>query len=207
MKGLKNKLFNINDDADMYVNDINKSVPNTPKFNHNGIFHMSDSVVEINPVWHCHVQGSEDVNIKALRNHSARFKLISVTALCLIFMIAEIVGGVLAGSLAIQTDAAHMATDLAGFLLSLFAIHMSNKDSTRRMTFGFYRTEIIGALASTLLIWVLTGILVYLAILRIINDDYKIEPKFMIITASCGVFFNVLMAIVLHSNISGFNVS
>jgi hypothetical protein len=195
-----NNLLNLNEEADMYAHN-SPYHPNTHK-----VLKTSHSI-DSSTMWHCHVPGSDDVNAKALRNNTARIKLILVTALCVFFMVAEIVGGVLAGSLAIQTDAAHMATDLAGFLLSLFAIYMSNKESTKRMSFGFYRTEILGALASTLMIWILTGILVYLAVDRVINNDYKIEPKFMVITAACGVFFNVLMAIVLHSNITGFNVS
>jgi cation diffusion facilitator family transporter len=191
-----NNLLNLNDDVDSIAH------PAGHQHTQSCMSHASAS----NHTWHCHTQSTDDKNAKLMRNRSARIKLILVTLLCVLFMVAEIVGGVLADSLAIQTDAAHMATDLAGFLLSLFAIHMSNKESTKRMSFGFYRTEILGALASTLLIWVLTGVLVYLAILRVINNDFDIEPKFMIITASCGVFFNILMAIVLHTNVSGINV-
>ena len=50
----------------------------------------------------------------------------------------------------------------------------------------------MGAVISVLIIWVLTGILVYLAILRVINQDYTIEVNTMLITASCGVCVNIL---------------
>ena len=49
------------------------------------------------------------------------------------------IGGLLAGSLAVATDATHMASDLAGFLISLVAIWLSSKPATRRLSFGFYR--------------------------------------------------------------------
>lgn len=68
------------------------------------------------------------------------------------------------------------------------------------MSFGYYRSEVLGALLSTMVIWVLTGVLVYLAILRVINNDYEIEAIPMLVTASCGVVFNIIMYFVLHTN-------
>lgn len=68
------------------------------------------------------------------------------------------------------------------------------------MSFGYYRSEVLGALFSTLIIWILTGVLVYLAILRVINQDFEIEPVAMVATASCGVVFNIIMYFVLHTN-------
>lgn len=68
------------------------------------------------------------------------------------------------------------------------------------MSFGYYRSEVLGALFSILIIWILTGILVYLAIVRCITNDFEIEPIAMVATASCGVFFNIVMFFVLHTN-------
>ena len=50
----------------------------------------------------------------------------------------------------------------------------------------------IGALISVLAIWILTGILVYLAIIRVITDEYEVQGETMLITASVAVGFNVL---------------
>ena len=86
--------------------------------------------------------------------------------LCVFFMIAEIVGGVLSNSLAIATDAAHMLTDFASFLISLFAIWMAAKPKSQKMSFGWHRAEVLGATVSVLMIWLVTGVLVYMAILR-----------------------------------------
>ncbi len=55
-----------------------------------------------------------------------------------------------------------------------------------------YRAEVVGALTSVLLIWIVTGILVYVAIERLISGDYKIEALIMIITASLGVLVNIM---------------
>lgn len=68
------------------------------------------------------------------------------------------------------------------------------------MSFGYYRSEVLGALLSTIVIWILTGVLVYLAVLRCINQDFEIEKIPMVVTASCGVVFNIIMYFVLHTN-------
>jgi zinc transporter 2 len=68
------------------------------------------------------------------------------------------------------------------------------------MSFGYYRSEVLGALLSTMVIWILTGVLVYLAVLRCINQDFEIEKIPMVVTASCGVVFNIIMYFVLHTN-------
>jgi ABC-type nickel/cobalt efflux system permease component RcnA len=68
------------------------------------------------------------------------------------------------------------------------------------MSFGYYRSEILGALLSTIVIWILTGVLVYLAVLRVIDQTFDIEPIAMVVTASCGVFFNIVMYFILHTD-------
>ncbi|XP_078665622.1 proton-coupled zinc antiporter SLC30A2-like isoform X3 [Branchiostoma floridae x Branchiostoma belcheri] len=142
---------------------------------------------------HCHDTGeSRPVD------PTARKKLIMASILCLIFMVAEVVGGYLAGSLAIMTDAAHMMTDFASFMISLFAIWVATRPATKSMNFGYYRAEVMGALVSVLLIWVVTGILVYNAVLRVIHRDMDIDAKIMLITASCGVAVNLVMGFILH---------
>lgn len=55
----------------------------------------------------------------------------------------------------------------------------------------FY-TEVVGAVVSVLVIWVVTGILVYLAVLRVINPDYTINADIMLITAGASVAVNIL---------------
>jgi zinc transporter 2 len=68
------------------------------------------------------------------------------------------------------------------------------------MTFGYHRSEVIGALISILIIWILTAVLVYLAILRIITRNFEIEPVAMLTTASCGVLFNIIMFFILNGD-------
>jgi zinc transporter 2 len=70
-----------------------------------------------------------------------------------------------------RTDAAHLLSDVAAFMISLFAVLLGERPPTSTHTFGYHRIEVIGALVSVLLIWLLTGILVYEAILRIITPE------------------------------------
>jgi Co/Zn/Cd efflux system component len=91
-------------------------------------------------------------------------KLLIVSVVCLVFMIVEIVGGLLADSLAIMTDAAHMFSDISGFMISILALWIARMPASNTMSFGYHRAEIVGALCSVLLIWGLTIWLVYEAV-------------------------------------------
>ncbi|KRY32919.1 Zinc transporter 2 [Trichinella spiralis] len=84
---------------------------------------------------HCH-NGSR--KIYSTNSRDKRVLLISIF-LCFFFMAAEIIGGYFAGSLAIMTDAAHLLTDLASFLISLFSMYVASRPATRRMSFGWHR--------------------------------------------------------------------
>lgn len=66
------------------------------------------------------------------------------------------------------------------------------------MSFGYHRAEVIGALASIFLIWGLTGILLYEAIIRVINKEIVKDPLIMLITAGFGLCCNLIMAKILH---------
>ena len=80
-------------------------------------------------------------------------KLAIVVIICFGFMIIEIIGGIISGSLAILTDAAHMLSDVGGFMISMMSIWISQKRPTVGSSFGYHRAEVLGALASVLIIW------------------------------------------------------
>ncbi|XP_072022025.1 LOW QUALITY PROTEIN: proton-coupled zinc antiporter SLC30A2-like [Amphiura filiformis] len=130
----------------------------------------------------------------------ARKKLILACLFSAALMIAQVIGGYLAQSLAIMTDAAHMFTDFIGFVIGLFAIWLSHKPPTKYMNYGWHRAEVLGALFSLLVIWVLTGILVYMAIERIIHNEYEVDGKIMLVTAVIGLFVNICLGVMLHGH-------
>ena len=132
----------------------------------------------------------------------ARRSLTYATIICFVFMIAEIVGGLYANSLAILTDAAHLLSDIASFLISIVSIWLGTLPSTTNLSYGYLRAEIIGVIISILLIWSLTGILVYEAVLRTMdclsdNPTLHIDGKVMTIVASCGLLVNLSILKVL----------
>ncbi|EEF43476.1 cation efflux protein/ zinc transporter, putative [Ricinus communis] len=95
------------------------------------------------------------------RSDSMR-KLLIAVLLCIIFMSVEVAGGIKANSLAILTDAAHLLSDVAAFAISLFSLWASGWEATPRQSYGFFRIEILGALISIQMIWLLAGILRWL---------------------------------------------
>ncbi|XP_077737090.1 putative proton-coupled zinc antiporter SLC30A4 isoform X2 [Canis aureus] len=74
-----------------------------------------------------------------LKQRKVKTRLTIAAVLYLLFMIGELVGGYIANSLAIMTDALHMLTDLSAIILTLLALWLSSKSPTKRFTFGFHR--------------------------------------------------------------------
>ncbi|ETN08572.1 hypothetical protein PPTG_12338 [Phytophthora nicotianae INRA-310] len=139
-------------------------------------------------------------------------KKLQLACVCSIFfMVAEVVGGFLAGSLAIMADAAHLLSDVAAFCISLFVIWTSTRPPTNRLSFGFQRTEVIGADTSVQVLWALTGVLVYAAVNRFIeclepNPPEHVNGKLMFIVACIGLLVNLLLMQILghgHSHGAG----
>ena len=138
----------------------------------------------------------KNANIYKKQQDEAIRKLTWVCVICTIFMIIEIIGGYLANSIAIMSDAAHLLSDLLGFLISIISIYISRKIAKNDMSYGYHRAEIIGALVSIVLIWALTIWLLYEATLRIIVTP-KVDGLIMIIISIIGFSFNVIMGLVL----------
>ncbi|CAM6014345.1 unnamed protein product [Sphagnum balticum] len=159
----------------------------------------------------CGLERPATVAADAAHRALASQKLVKAVVFCLIFMGLEVAGGILANSLAILTDAAHLLSDIAGFAISLFAIWAASWEATPNQSFGFYRLEILGALVSIQLVWLLTGILVYEAILRLFNPLGSVNGLLMFVCATVGLFVNLAMAFLLghdghghdHSNKHG----
>jgi solute carrier family 30 (zinc transporter), member 2 len=123
-------------------------------------------------------------------------------AICLAtgFMIVEIVGGYIANSLAIYSDAAHLLTDIAGFAISLVAVLAAQRPGCKDYTYGLVRAEVFGALASILSLWVITAFLVSEAYVRAVmwieNRAEPVNGKLMFFVALFGVFVNLCLGCV-----------
>lgn len=98
-----------------------------------------------------------------------RGRLRGALAITLTVMVVEIIGGILADSLALVADAAHMATDAVGLGMSLLAIHFANRPASERRTFGYARAEILAALANCLLLLGVGGYVLVEAVQRFVT--------------------------------------
>ncbi|XP_050305645.1 zinc transporter 2-like isoform X3 [Anthonomus grandis grandis] len=143
--------------------------------------------------FHCHNSlSSQHEDSRAFK------KLLAASFFCFLFMIVELVGGYLAGSLAVMTDAAHLFSDFVGFIISILAIVLAKKAATKRMTFGYHRAEVIGAFLSVLTIWFLAVVFLVLALRRLYKEEYDLDANTMLIVASIGLAVNIIMGGVLH---------
>ncbi|KAG8430634.1 hypothetical protein GDO86_020234 [Hymenochirus boettgeri] len=134
---------------------------------------------------HCHSQrGQEEWNNK--EKVKARRKLYIASVVCLVFMTGEVVGGYMAHSLAIMTDAAHLLTDFASMMISLFALWMSSRPATKTMNFGWHRAEIWEPFSLFSQSGWCTGFGLP-AVERLVSGDYEIEGNAMLITSACAV--------------------
>jgi zinc transporter 2 len=129
-------------------------------------------------------------------------KMLIISGICIIFLITELIGGILANSLAIISDAAHLFSDLSGFMISIAALWIGKKKANSKYTFGYYRAEVIGALISVITIWILTYMLVEEAVERIVHP-IPINAPVMLLTAIIGLVCNLAMMKVLHSSPHG----
>ncbi|XP_052663758.1 probable proton-coupled zinc antiporter SLC30A4 isoform X1 [Harpia harpyja] len=134
------------------------------------------------------------------KQRKVKKRLTLAALLYLLFMTGELIGGYVANSLAIMTDALHMLTDLSGIILTLLALWLSAKSPTKRFTFGFHRLEVLSAIISVLLVYILMAFLLYEAVQRTIRMDYEINGDIMLITAAVGVAVNLIMGFLLNQS-------
>lgn len=112
--------------------------------------------------------------------------------LVVVFMVAEAVAGWIAGSLALVSDAGHMATDAVGLGMALAAIVSADRSlSDAGRTFGSYRLEILAALANAVLLFAVAGYVLYEAATRL-SDPPDVLSGAMAITAFIGLVVNVV---------------
>jgi cobalt-zinc-cadmium efflux system protein len=127
-----------------------------------------------------------------------REKLTIALLLILGFMAAEVVTGILANSLALISDAAHMLTDAAAIALSLVAIRLSKRPAEGRMTFGLKRVEILSAQVNGITLLVLAAIIAIEGIRRLF-DPPGVDGGLVLVVALAGVVVNIAATAVLAS--------
>lgn len=134
-------------------------------------------------------------NLKEL-NHSfdqsrkALWLAIIITAA---IMVVEVIGGILANSLALLSDAGHMLTDIMALLLSLFALQLATRSPSSTKTYGFYRMEILAALINGTTLILISIYILYEAYKRLVNTEI-VDSRTMLIVATIGLVANIIAA-------------
>ena len=111
---------------------------------------------------------------------------------------AELIGGIMSGSLALLADAGHMLTDGAAIVMALVAMTMAQKEASVERTFGYHRTEILAALANTFALWAIAGWIVIEAYHRVFREDVDVVGLPVLIVGIGGFLVNLAAAWVLH---------
>lgn len=118
-------------------------------------------------------------------------------ALTATFMLVEVVGGILSGSLALLADAGHMLTDTMALALSAIAFRVSSRPADEKRSFGYQRFQILAAFVNGLSLFVVVGWILIEAVQRILNPSV-VMGQMMLIVATAGLIINIIVFIVIH---------
>ena len=114
------------------------------------------------------------------------------------FMLVEVVGGILSGSLALLADAGHMLTDTMALGLSAMAFHVSRRPPDGSLTYGYQRFQILAAFVNGLSLLLIVGWIGFEAVSRFLNPR-EIMAETMLVIASVGLVVNLVSFVVLHT--------
>jgi cobalt-zinc-cadmium efflux system protein len=146
---------------------------------------------------HEHAHAHTHAHGHAHTRDADRRTLLFVLVLASTFMFVEFAGGILANSLALLADAAHMLTDVAAVALALLALRFASRPATPEKTYGYYRMEILAALTNGVILIVLCFFIIREAWERL-RDPVEVGGALMLAVAMGGLTVNLIMAYLLH---------
>jgi cobalt-zinc-cadmium efflux system protein len=126
-----------------------------------------------------------------------RNRLIVVLVITFAVLIAEVVGGLIAGSLALLADAGHVLTDATGLIMALIAASLATRAATVKRTFGLQRAEVLAALGNALLLVAVAVWVVIMAVERL-REPVEIHSGLMLAVAVVGALANLAGLLVLR---------
>lgn len=113
------------------------------------------------------------------------------------FMVVEVIGGILSGSLALLADAGHMLTDTMALGLAAVAFHVSKRPADRRLTFGYHRFQILAAFVNGLSLLLIVGWILFEAVQRFLSPT-EVLGQTMLLVAVAGLVVNIAAFLILH---------
>jgi len=138
---------------------------------------------------HSHIHEANDKNLR---------RVMIALVLTGFFMVVEVVGGIISGSLALLADAGHMLTDTMALALAAMAFHVSKRPPDGKLTFGYQRFQILAAFVNGLSLLAIVGWILFEAIKRFINPN-EILGETMLVVAAAGLLVNLISFAVLHT--------
>jgi cobalt-zinc-cadmium efflux system protein len=118
-------------------------------------------------------------------------------ALTSVFMVVELIGGILSGSLALLADAGHMLTDTMALGLAAFAFRVSSRPADSKRSFGYHRFQIIAAFVNGISLLLIVAWILFEAVQRMI-DPPEVIGRTMLLIACGGLVVNIISFLVLH---------
>ena len=142
---------------------------------------------------HSHHHGHHHGHSHGHHGAGSRSRRSLTLTLCLVlfYMIAELVGGWLSGSLALLADAGHMLSDAAALALSLFALWIARRPPTPRQTWGYYRSEILAALVNGATL-VVISVFILLEAFERFRDPAPVNAPLLMAVATGGLVINLI---------------
>lgn len=128
---------------------------------------------------------------------------ILITIILNVFIsVAQVIGGLISGSMALLSDAAHNFSDVVSLIISWWAIRLSGKSQTLRQTYGFKRAGIFSAFINTAVLLVIAVILIWEAVSRLIHPS-PVAGEIVIWLAAAGILLNGLSLLFIRSDSEG----
>lgn len=143
----------------------------------------------------CHGHGHHHGDVRTM----SRKRLLAVLFLSGTFMIVEAVTGIFTGSLALLADAGHMLGDVAALALANFAFWLSSRPAGPNRTYGYHRSEILAALANSVLL-VVISIFVLLEAVQRFSHPPEVQSTTMLAVAVVGMCINIVSIRLLSEN-------
>lgn len=148
---------------------------------------------------HSHVHEANEDNLK---------RVLIALLLTASFMLVEVVGGIISGSLALLADAGHMLTDSMALALAAMAFYVCRRPPDGKLTFGYQRFQVLAAFVNGLSLLAIVGWILFEAVQRFL-EPREIMGETMLVVAAAGLVINLMSFAVLHTgdkenlNISG----
>ena len=134
--------------------------------------------------------------INAADNSTAFIIGISLNAL---FVIVEVIAGIVNNSMSLLTDAGHNLSDVASLVLSLIAFRLAKKKSSEKFTYGYKKTTVLAALFNAVLLLIAIGILGFESVHRLFNPA-AVRGNIIAWVAGAGIFVNIITALMFFRN-------